>query len=255
MSQIIISVITAVFIGGVSGFLGSLMLERKMTLVAGPLGHLTLPGVALALIYKFNVALGAFPFVLLGIILIWFIERRTKLAVETITAVVFAFGVALSFLFLPLGEAERALVGDVSKVNFSGMVIFSLFSLFIFLVARAIQSKILLSVISRDLAKVEGVNVSYYELIYLLLVALLVSLGAEVVGSLLTAALVAIPAATARNISRSFSQCSLWSLSLGAFSALLGVFLSFFLKIPSGPAVILIAASFFAFSLIPSKNY
>jgi len=83
--QFFLSLICGVFIGGIAGFLGTLMLSKRMALVAGPLGHLTLPGVALALIYGFDVSLGAFPFVILGIILIWLFEIKTKLPMEALT--------------------------------------------------------------------------------------------------------------------------------------------------------------------------
>ena len=113
MEQFLLSLIAGIFIGGVAGYLGTLMLSKKMALVAGPLGHLTLPGIALALLYGFDVSLGAFPFVILGIILIWLFEMRTKISMEALTAVVFSSGVAIAFLLLPIGQAEAALVGDI----------------------------------------------------------------------------------------------------------------------------------------------
>lgn len=70
-SPFLLSLLAGMCIGGAAGYLGSLMLGRRMALVAGPLGHLTLPGIALALLYDFDVSLGAFPFVILGVGLIW----------------------------------------------------------------------------------------------------------------------------------------------------------------------------------------
>ena len=57
-SQLILSLTAGIFIGGAAGYLGSLMLSKRMALVAGPLGHLTLPGIALALLYGFDVSFG-----------------------------------------------------------------------------------------------------------------------------------------------------------------------------------------------------
>lgn len=62
-----------------------------------PCGHLTLSGVALALRYGFDMSLGAFPLVVLGAVLIWIFEIRTKLPMEALTAVVFASDVAIAF--------------------------------------------------------------------------------------------------------------------------------------------------------------
>jgi len=251
--QFFLSLICGIFIGGVAGYLGTLMLSKKMALVAGPLGHLTLPGIALALIYGFDISLGAFPFVILGIVLIWLFEMRTKLPMEALTAVVFASGVAIAFLFLPIEQAETALIGDISKVSFWDTVIVSFLCLFLFVVIKKIYLKITLINVSEDLAKSEGVEVKKYNLLYLFSIAIIVALGVKVVGGLLTAALVAIPAATSRNLSKNLFQFSLFGLLFGAISSLLGIFLFKITEFPAGPLIILISTSFFLISLIFKK--
>jgi len=102
MSQFVLSLITAIFIGGIAGYLGSLMVTKKMALVGGPLGHLALPGVALALIYHFNIFSGALLSIAIGAAIVWLLRIKTKLSMEALTGVVFAAGVALGFLILPL---------------------------------------------------------------------------------------------------------------------------------------------------------
>ena len=253
MEQFLLSLIAGIFIGGVAGYLGTLMLSKRMALVAGPLGHLTLPGIALALIYGFDVSLGAFPFVILGVILIWFFETRTKLPMEALTAIVFASGVAVAFLFLPIAEAETALIGDISKVGFWDTLTVSFLCLFLFMVIKKIYSKMILINVSEDLAIAEGVNVKKYNLLYLLSIAIVVALGVKVVGGLLTAALVAIPAATARNLSKNLFQFSLFALLFGAISSLLGIFLFKITGFPAGPLIILVSTFFFLISLIFKK--
>ena len=146
--QFFLSLICGIFIGGIAGYLGTLMLSKKMALVAGPLGHLTLPGIALALLYGFDVSLGAFPFVVLGVVLIWLFEMKTKLPMEVLTAVVFASGVAIAFLFLPIEQAETALVGDISKISFLDTLITCILCLFLFLLIKKIYFKITLINIS-----------------------------------------------------------------------------------------------------------
>jgi len=254
IDQFILSLITGIFIGGVSGFLGSLMLQKRMALVAGPLGHLALPGIVLALLYGFNVSLGAFPFIILGIVLIWLFELRTKLPMEVLTAVVFASGVAISFLFLPIEQAETALIGDISKVDFRDAIISAILALLIFLIIIKIFPKMTLINISEDLAKVEGINVKKYNLIYLGCIAIVVALGVKLVGGLLTAALVAIPAATARNLSRSIKEYSFLSMFLGIISVILGIFIFKFSLLPPGPMIILASAFFFLISLIFKRS-
>jgi zinc transport system permease protein len=252
--EFLLSLITGIFIGGAAGYLGTLMLSKRMALVAGPLGHLTLPGIALALLYNFDVSLGAFPFVILGIILIWLFEMRTKLPMEALTAIIFASGVAIAFLFLPIEQAETALVGDISKVGFWDTLLVSFFCLLLFLLIKKIYSKMTLINVSEDLARSEGIEVEKYNLLYLGAIAIIVALGVKIVGGLLTAALVAIPAATSRNLSKNLFQFSLLGLLFGAISSLLGIFLFKVIGLPAGPLIVLVATFFFLISLIFKKR-
>jgi ABC-type Mn2+/Zn2+ transport system permease subunit len=253
MNQFFLSLITGIFIGGAAGYLGTLMLSRKMALVVCPLGHLALPGIALALIYGFDVSLGAFPFVVLGIIFIWLFEIRTKLPMEALTAIVFASGVAIAFLFLPLEQAETALVGDITKVGLRDTLLVIFLCFFLFLIIKKIYSKIILINISEDLAMSEGIEVKKYNLLYLFAIAIIVALGIKVVGGLLTAALIAIPVCAARNLSKNLFQFSFFGLLLGATSSFLGIFLFRIIGFPAGPLIIIVATLFFLISLIFKK--
>jgi zinc transport system permease protein len=248
-NQLLLSLTAGIFIGGAAGYLGSLMLSKRMALVAGPLGHLTLPGIALALMYDFDVSLGAFPFVILGIILIWLFELRTKLPMEALTAVVFASAVAVAFLFLPIEQAETALVGDISRVRLWETVISAVVALCLLFVIKKIYPKMVLINISEDLARSESINVRKYNLIYLGLIAVIVALGIKMVGGLLTAALVAIPASTARNLSRNISQYAFGAMMIGSVSSSMGILLFKLTGFPAGPLIILVSTVIFLASI------
>jgi ABC-type Mn2+/Zn2+ transport system permease subunit len=249
VSQFLLSLLSGIFIGGAAGFLGSLMLPKRMSLVAGPLGHLALPGIALALIYGFDISLGAFPFVILGIFLIWLFERKTKLPAEALTAVVFATGVAVAFFFLPIEQAEAALVGDISSVHLDHAVFAVAICAVIFFVVEMIYPKMTLINISEDIAKSQKINVGKYNLVYLLLIALIVALGVKVVGGLLTAAIVAIPAVTSRNLAKNLVQYKFLALSFGILSSAVGISLSQLTMLPAGPLIIVSSAFLFLISI------
>lgn len=88
-TQILLALIMSGTIGAIAGYLGSLMLSKRMALMGGALGHLTLPGIALALLYDFDVSIGAVLFLAFGVLLIWLLEQKTRLHLEALTAVVF----------------------------------------------------------------------------------------------------------------------------------------------------------------------
>lgn len=245
MTSLLLSLTSGMFIGAASGYLGTLMLGRRMALVAGPLGHLALPGIALALLWGIDVSIGAFPFVVLGVLVIWMLERRTKLPMEALTALVFATGVALAFLVLPLAQAETALVGDISQVGPGAAVLTAATSLVVMLALRQAYPRLIVVSISEDLAAAERIGVRRHNLLYLFLIAVIVALGARMVGGLLTAALVAIPPSAARNMSRNLKQYTLGAIAIGAVSAALGVLLAGLLGFPPGPLIILVSGVIF----------
>jgi len=251
--QLILALIMGAFIGAAAGYIGSLMVTKRMALMGGALGHLTLPGIALALIYSFDVSLGALLFLILGITLIWLFERRTKLPMEALTAVVFASSLAIAFLFLPQEKTAQALIGDISQISPLIVIITVILSLIIFFVTKKIFSKMVLATISEDLAQVEGVNIKKYNLIYLACIALTVALGVRIVGGLLTAALVAIPACTSRNLSKNLFQYSYGGMIAGGLACILGIIGFKFTGIPAGPLIIIASALFFLISLIFKK--
>jgi len=253
-TQFILSLITAIFIGGVAGYLGSLMLTKRMALIGGPLGHLALPGAALALLYGFNIFWGALGTIVIGAIIIWLLEIRTKLPMEALTGLVFAAGVALSFLILPVSQAEEALIGDISKISLIDTILAVILGTIVFLIIKKIYSKMILSGISEDLAKAEGVNVKKYNLIYLASIALIVALEVKIVGGLLTVAMLVIPASASSNFGKTLSHYSLGALAIGIISAILGILLFKVTGFLAGPLIILSLAFIFLISLIFKKR-
>jgi len=151
---------------------------------------------------------------------------------------------------VPEPELLEALLGDISKVSFEMAITSVIFSLLIFFVIKRIYPKMILTNISEDLAKSEGIKVKKENFIYLLSIAAMVALGVKIVGSLLVGALVIIPAATARNLSKNLKGYSLGSLVLGILSCLFGSLLFKITHLPAGPLIILFSTLLFLISLI-----
>jgi ABC-type Mn2+/Zn2+ transport system permease subunit len=249
----VLSLITGIFIGGAAGYLGSLMIGKRMALVGDALGHIALPGIGLAFLLGFNVSFGAFVFLLLGIFLVWFLETKTSLHLEALVGVIFVVSLAVGFLIVPNEELVHSLIGDISHISFSSFLAAISFSTISVLVLYRIYPRMILANISRDLAISEKIDVKRDNFIYLLMIALVVALGIRVTGSLLVGALLIIPAASARNLSASLKEYIILSSFLGAVATLLGIVFYRILHFPAGPLIILISALLFVFSLVFKK--
>lgn len=248
-TQLILSLISGFFISSIAAYLGTLMLSKKMSIVAGPLAHLAFPGVALAIIYHFSFAFGVFPFVIFGAILIWLLEKKTKLPMENLTAVIFAFGVGTSLLFLPIDQAEEALVGSIMKISAWETVMVVVLSILVYLSVRHIYKKMIQININEEIAIAKKINVSQYNLVYLLSIAVVVALGVYLVGGLITVALIAIPAGAARNISRSVPEYKFWAVLFGSLGTISGILFSLIWNLPTGPLIVVVEAIIFSLSL------
>jgi len=245
MSINLINLLAAIFIGAVSGYLGSLMLTKRMALVGDALGHVALPGIGLALLLGLDVSLGAFVFLFLGIIIIWFLESKTNLPTETLVGIIFVLSLALGFLITPQPELLEALTGDISRINFAEALAAVILSAAVLFVVSRIYSQAVLASLSDDLAIANKINIKKYNLIYLMAVAVVVALGVRIVGSLLVGALVIVPAAASRIISNNMRQYVFGSAILGALSCVLGILFFQCINLPAGPLIILINILFF----------
>jgi len=254
-----ISLITALFIGGAAGYVGSLMATKKMSLVGDVLSHVALPGIGVAVAFGVNISLGALASLILGIFLIWGFSLRSNLSMEALIGVVFVFSVALGFLFTPGEELLDALFGDISAVSLADALAAVFVSLIVIFIGRKIYSKMMLAYVSEDLALANKIRINKYNLIYLFLIAAIVSFGIKVGGSLLTSALIIVPAAAARNISGSMKQYSYLSVAIGAASVLGGFaifpLLGSNLSLSAmGSIIILVSIGFFGASLIGKRR-
>src|SRR3990167_6229071 len=104
-------------IAAAGGMIGSFALLRRMALVGDALSHVALPGIALGLIFHFDPFLGAFVFLALGTLIIWMVEHKAKLPVDTLVGVVFTLALAAGALLSTEEEILDTLFGDITTVS------------------------------------------------------------------------------------------------------------------------------------------
>ncbi len=236
--------------GASSGFLGSFMVLKRMSLVGDALSHVALPGIALALTFGINPMFGALAALILATLGIWYLGERSEVYPEALVGVFFTASLSIGLLLTPEPELLEALFGNIDKIGLMDGILTLFGSILIFVVTAAISKKLLLGVVSEDLAKSQKINIAKVNLIYLLLVALVVALGVKFLGTLLTGAMVIIPAATAKNLAKSIKSFHYLSVGLGVTSSVVGIVLANNFGISSGPAVVLVSVGLFIFSFI-----
>jgi ABC-type Mn2+/Zn2+ transport system permease subunit len=237
-----------------AGLVGCFAVMRRMSLASDALSHVALPGIGVALAFHVHPALGAIAALLLGAVLVWGLEQQTAIPTETVVGVVFSLALAVGSLLATGEELVDALLGTPGALSAweVGLGLAGAATVVTFILVW--RHRLVLSLVSADVARTTGVPVARTELLYLLAFAVTVALGLRYLGVLLMGSLVIIPAATAKHLARSLSEMLAISVGVALFSTLVGQGVASRLARPPGPVVITIAAALFLASLPIRRN-
>jgi len=247
---LVYSLVVGVAVGLSAGYIGSIMVLEKMALVGDALSHVALPGIAIGLLLNFNPFVGAFAFLFISAVIIWQLQRVTKLSFETLVGAVFTLALAIGILLVPQTDLLEVLFGDITKVDLIDAMAAIVVSIAVIVLTRAIYRKIVLSLISEELAASKGINVARTNLLFLLLVSLTVAIGIMITGTLLVGFLVVTPAAAARIVSGNLSRYVKLSAAFGVIASVAGILLSDIFNILPGPLVVFSGVAIFAAVII-----
>ena len=245
ITNLVLLLAVGCLVGAASGYLGSFMVVKRMSLVGDALSHVALPGMAIAMMLSISPMLGAFTALTIAIVGIWYLAEHSEIYPEALVGVFFTASLAIGLLITPEPELFEALFGNIETITIIDGAAILIATALIFVLTRVISKKLLLGIVSEDLAKAGSVNTSKINLIYLFLVGLVVALGVKFVGTLLTGALVIIPAVTAKNIAKSIKVYELVSIAFGVASVALGIIVSRLVLISPGPAIVLVSIFLF----------
>lgn len=248
-ANLIQTLIAGSLIAAAGGVLGAFALLRRMALVGDALSHVALPGIALAIIFNFNPLFGSLACLILGTMLIWAVEHKTKLPVDTLVGIFFSLALAIGALITPDEDIMHALFGDITTINATDFLIASGASLAIIVALLVIHRRLTLTMISTDLALSIGAKPHFLEFVFLIIFALTVAIGIKFTGALLIGSIIIIPAAAARNLAMSMHSYMALSALFGVTSAASGIAIANYYALSPGPAFVLIAGAIFFISI------
>lgn len=247
-SSLVQSMLIAGMVGLASGSIGAFIIVKRMALVGDAFSHVALPGIAVALAYRFDPWWGVVVFLLGAAWLTWWFEGKTALPTEALVGLLFVASLAVGIFMIPESEIIESLFGEFPSMPLSTLMFFLLAAALLALLSYYGTRKFLFSIVSQDLAAVSGIG-GKLRLFFLIIFALVVSLGIKLVGVLLMGALTIIPALIAKNIAGTMKSYMIWSSVLGALISFLGVAIAHLYGFLPGPTIILLGVMFFLISL------
>jgi zinc/manganese transport system permease protein len=184
-----------------SGVIGYFVVIRRDAFATHALAHIGFPGATGALLVGAPVTLGLAVFCIAGGLAIGAVGKRVELR-EVATGTILAFATSLGILFSSLssktaGTVTSVLFGNLLAISSGQLVTFTAFTGVLLVALAAIARPLLFASINSEVAEARGVPVRALGIAFTVLLALVVTMAVQVVGTLLLFALVVTPAATA----------------------------------------------------------
>lgn len=249
--------LAAVGLSLATGPLGAFVVWRRMAYFGDATAHAAVLGVALALATDLPIGLGTLVVALAMAVTVAGLSARgwamdTTLGVLAHSALAFGL-VAVSFFPTVRSDLSSYLFGDILAVSRGDLALIWLGSLAVVALLAWRWQALLTATVSEDLAHAAGLNPDRERLVLVIALAVVVAVALKVVGALLIAAMLIIPAATARGLARTPEAMALAAVALGAVAGLGGLALSLWQDTPTGPSIIVVAAVLFALSTLRAK--
>lgn len=243
-----------------AGPLGCLVVWRRMAYFGDTLAHSALLGVALGFLAGVDFNIGVIIVCLCIAVALTLLQEQRRLASDTLLGIVSHSTLSLGLIALAAMQTVRVdllayLFGDILAVTPADLMAIWAGGAVVLGVLALIWGRLLALTVDEDLARVEGVPVRWIRLAFTLLIAATIALAMKIVGILLVTSLLIIPAATARRFARSPEMMALLAALAGAVSVLGGLAASLYADLPSGPAIVVTAATLFlAGHLLPGAR-
>jgi ABC-type Mn2+/Zn2+ transport system permease subunit len=233
-----------------AGLVGCFAVMRRMALAGDALSHVALPGVGVALALHIHPVFGAAAMLFFGALLVWALEQRARVATETTIGVVFSAALAVGSMMTSGEELIDALFGGAGVLTWPEMIfgLAGAAAVILFIITQ--RNRLVVILVSPDVARTAGVNVRLVNLLYLQAFALTTALGLRYLGVLLMGALIIIPPATAKRLAGNLSQMLLIAVVIGVVATAVGTVIAFWLHRETGPVIVSVAAICFLVSLL-----
>jgi manganese/iron transport system permease protein len=240
----------AVMVGVLCAVMGTYVVLRGMAFLGDAMAHAILPGIAIAYLLKGSLLIGALAAAAVIALSIGYFSRQGQVKEDTAIGILFAaalsLGVALiSSIQTYAVDLSHILFGNVLGVSTADLWLTAGLGLAILATVAVFYKQFLVISFDPVLAATLRLPAEPLRYLMLMLLALTVVVSLQTVGVGLSAAMLVTPAATAYLLTRRLFPMMLVSAALGAFSSISGLYLSYYLNIVSGSAIVLTATAIF----------
>ncbi|MFD0886196.1 metal ABC transporter permease [Streptosporangium algeriense] len=249
------ALIAALLVGLAAPAIGTFIVQRRLALLGDGIGHVALTGVALGFLTGTAPVLTAVVVSVLGAVAIELVRERGRTGGDVALALLFYGGIAGGVLLISLAPGGSNsnllyyLFGSISSVSVEDVWVIALLAVAVLGVVALFGRELYVLCQDEEVAKASGLPVRFLSLLIAVTAALTVVIAMRVVGLLLVSALMVVPVATSQQLTRGFRSTMLLSMAFGMISTVSGLTSSFYVKVPSGAIIVVIALGGFVLAL------
>jgi manganese/iron transport system permease protein len=249
----------SVLVGVVCAVMGTFVVLKGLAFIGDAVSHATFPGLVIAYLVGAPLYIGGAIAAVATALAIGFVSRRGRLRFDTSVGVLFAgtfaFGVLLfSTIRNYVQDLLGYLLGNVLGINLGDLVQLSILSVIVLAIVLLIRKELLYATFDPLGAAASGLPVASLEYLLLALLGVTIVVSIQAVGIIMVVAMLVTPAATAQLLVVRFGKMMALAVVIAALSAVVGLYLSFYLNLASGASIVLIETVVFGIALLLSPR-
>lgn len=244
----------------VCGVVGTHVVLRGMTFIGDAVAHAVFPGIAIAFVLQGSLLLGGVVAGVLTAVLISVVGQHRRLREDSVIGVFFVAAFALGIVIISrapgyAGSLTSFLFGSITGIPNETLVTSTVFALVVLGLLMLLHRDLVAVGMDRGYAAAVGLPVLALDIALSVLVTLAVVMSIQTIGNILVIALLVTPAAAARLLTERVVPMMLLAATIGAVSAVLGIYLSWALDLPTGGVIVLVATAAFLLAWMGSPRH
>jgi len=245
----------------IAPLMGSFLVVRRLSLVADALSHVALTGVAIGLLLGINPLITTVLCTVIVTFLIEEIRSNERISGESILAMILPGGLALALILISIANGFNTnlfsyLFGSITTVTSQDVWVMLVLGLVIVSILSIFYRQFMYTSFDEESARTSGIPIRLVNHIFMILIAITVSVTMKVVGALLIGALMIIPVISSMQIIKGFRASIFISIILALASVLIGLIASYYADLPAGATIIMVSILIFvSISLLKKALY
>lgn len=252
------ALITSVLVGVICAVMGSYLIVKRWALLGDAISHAVLPGVVIAYILGIPFFVGAVVTGLLTALGISYVERNTRIKSDAAMGIMFigAFALGLALISRVRGhiDVHHILFGNVLGVRDSDLWLAAVTGGVVLAVVTLLYKELLMWSFDPTMAQVSGLPVRGLHYLMMLLLSITIVASLQAVGIVLVIAMLITPASTAFLLTRRFNTMLGLAVVLGVAASVAGLYLSYYVDVSSGAAMVLVSTGLFMLVMLFSPQ-